>query len=170
MSYWITTHWPPFEKDKPKPSSPDPEYHYRVSLPNGRQNAGQELSEGDLVFIYESKTGRPLKSGGKYAPGRKGVIALVSPLTSILEKPDGESEEYQDGSSICWKWQARTQVKKLGFCSHDNVCSILGYKRGYTFHGFGDQHSGLKRIDEETFKALLKCFRAGLNPTNLKES
>ncbi len=158
MNYWITSHWPPFADDKPTLSSPDPEYHYRVYLPDGRQSAGRELRKGDLLFIYESKTGRPLKSERRYASGRMGVIALVSALTSILEKPNEEPEEYMDGSSICWKWQAETKVKKLGFCSHDNVCRILRFKKGYTFHGFGDQHSGLKKLSEKQFESLSDFF------------
>jgi len=159
MSYWITSHWPPFAEDKPRPSSPDPEYHYQVYLPDGRQSAGREFREGDLVFIYESKTGSPLKSGRKYALGRKGVISLVRALESINEKPDAEPDEYADGSRILWKWQARTKKKESGFCSHDDVCKVLKYKKSYTFHGFGDQHSGLKKLSEKQFEALADCFR-----------
>jgi hypothetical protein len=162
MNYWINSHWPPFLKHKPTPTSRDPEYHYRVYLPDGRQDAGQALARGDLVFIYETKWGRPRKDRQRYAePGRQKIIALVSVRTPIRPKLDEKREEYTDGSAILWKWQARTQVKKPGFCSHNDVCRILGYKIGYTFHGFGDQHSGLKRIDEETYKALLKCLRSG---------
>ena len=169
MNYWVTTHWPPFLRDKLKVSSPDPEYHYRIYLPDGREGAGQELRKNDLIFIYESKTGRPLKNRRKYAPGRKGIIALVKANTPILERPDEEleeyQEEYQDGSTIDWKWQAETQKKELGFCSHDNVCRILRFKIGYTFHGFGDQHSGLKKIDGKKYNALLECMRAGAQPS-----
>ncbi len=159
MSYWINSHWPPFLQDKPTPTSRDPEYHYRVYLPDGRQAAGQALAKNDLVFIYETKSGRPLKNGRKYAPGRQGIVALVRTLTPIVETNE-EAEEYADGSVICWKWQARTQKEELGFCSHDNVCRILRYSLNWTLRGFGSQHSGLKRIDEETFKALLKCLRS----------
>ena len=159
MNYWINSHWPPFLQHKPTPISPDPEYHYRVYLPDGRQEAGQALAKDDLVFIYETKTGRPLKNGRKYAPGRQGIVALVRTLTPILETNE-EPEEYADGSVICWKWQARTRVKELGFCSHDNVCRILGYSTNYTFRGFGDQNSGLKKITEKQFKLLLDCLRA----------
>ncbi|MBN1862669.1 MAG: hypothetical protein JW790_03395 [Dehalococcoidales bacterium] len=164
MNYWMTTHWPPFLKDKPNPPSPlpDPGYFYRVYLPDGREQAGQEMREGDYVFIYESKTGRTLKNGEEYAVGRQGVVALVRVFTSIQEIPSEEPDEYQDGSIICWKWQAITQVKELGFCSRDNVCRILDYSADYAFHGFGDQHSGLKRLTREEFEPLLYCFRAGI--------
>lgn len=160
MNCWINSHWPPFLEHKPTPTSPDPEYHYRVYLPDDRQDAGQALAKNDLVFIYETRTGRTLKNGRKYAPGRQGVVALVRTLTPILETNE-EPEKYADGSVLCWKWQARAQVKELGFCSHDDVCRILRYSQNWTLRGFGDQHSGLKRIDEETYKALLKCLRSG---------
>ena len=161
MSYWINIHWPPFAKDKPTLSSSDPPYHYQVYVPDGRQHAGRELQPGDYVFIYETKWGRPRKDGEKYAePGRQGIIALVCALTPICEKPSEERDEYLNGRVLWWKWQAETQVKKLGFCPHDDVCKILEYSPNWTLYGFGDQHSGLKKIDEETFKTLLNCFRA----------
>jgi len=162
MNYWINSHWPPFAKDKPEPPSPlpDPEYHYRVYLPDGRQDAGRELRKDDCIFIYETKWGRTLKSGEKYAIGRQGIVALVRALTSIQENPELKPDEYLNGSRIWWKWQARTQVKELGFCSHDDVCKILGYSTDYTFHGFGDRRSGLKKLTEGQFNSLLDCFRA----------
>ena len=161
MNYWITTHWPPFLHDKPTQSSPDPQYHYRVYLPNGREEAGQEMTGGDYVFIYESKWGRPRKDGEEYAePGRQGIIALVCARTPICEKPSEKREEYLDGSAILWKWQANTQVQEIGFCSRVNVCRALGCKEGYTFRGFGDKHSGLKKLSKKQFEALLACFRA----------
>ncbi len=161
MNYWITTHWPPFLQDKPTPSSPDPQYHYRVYLPDGRQHAGQELQPGDYVFIYESKWGRSRKDGEKYAePGRQGVIALVRATSPIQEKGDVEPEEYADGSIICWKWQTETQEHEIGFCSRVNVCRALGYREGYTFRGFGDKRSGLKKLSKKQYEALLACFRA----------
>ena len=164
MNYWVTSHWPPSAEDKPTTSSPDPAYHYRIYLPDGREGAGQELRKDDLVFIYESKTGRPLKNGRKYAPGRQGIIALVRAREPITEKPNDKPEKYADGSEILWKWQAGTKMEKLGFCSHENVCRILRFKKGYTFHGFGDQHSGLKKIDEKKYEALLECLRAVAQP------
>jgi len=160
MNYWITTHWPPFLQDKPTLSSPDPQYHYRVYLPDGREEAGQEMMKGDYVFIYESKTGRPLRNGRNYAYGRQSVIALVRTTSPIQEKSDEEPEEYADGSIICWKWQAETQEQEIGFCSRVNVCRALGYREGYTFRGFGDKHSGLKKLSKKQYEALLACFRA----------
>lgn len=160
MNYWLNIHWPPLQQHKPDPPSPlpDPEYHYRVYLPNGRQDAGQELRKGDHIFIYETKTGRARKDGKKYSGGRQGIIALVWALTPILPA-DVDPDEYLDGSIILWKWQARTQVKELGFCSHDDVCRILGYNKEWTFRGFGDQHSGLRRLGKREFKSLLRAFR-----------
>jgi len=162
MSYWINIHWPPFAKDKPTLSSSDPPYHYRVYIPDGRQHAGRELQPGDYVFIYETKWGRPRKDGEKYAePGRQGIIALVYAHTPICPNPSEKHEEYLDGSTILWKWQAKTDKKKLklGFCPHNDVCKILGYSPKWTLRGFGDKRSGLKKLrDKKQIKALLKYF------------
>jgi len=162
VNYWLNIHWPPLQEDKPEPPSPlpDPEYHYRVYLPDGRQNAGEDLKQGDYVFIYETKTGRARKGAGKYAPGRQGIIALVRVLTPIMEKPDEQPEEYLDGSVLWWKWQARSQVRQLGFCSRRDVCSILGYSKDYNFRGYGEARSGLRKLTKEQFDSLLEYFRA----------
>jgi len=160
MNYWINIHWPPFAKDKPTPSSSDPPYHYRVYLPDGRQDAGQELKADDYIFIYETKYGKPRRDRSKYAPGRQGIIALVCARTPICEKTSEEREEYLDGSTIWWKWQAKTDKKKLGFCPHDDVCKILGYSPNWTLHGFGDQRSGLKKLtNKKQIEAFLKYFQ-----------
>jgi len=160
MNYWITVHYPPWEGDKPSPLLPDPEYYYRIYLPDGRQSAGEELQPSDYVFIYESKTGKALKSGIRYRKGKYGVVALVKALSSIIENPESKPEEYLYSPPINWKWQVSTQIKELGFCSHDNVCKILEYSTDYTFLGFGDHHSGLKKLTAEQFIRLLHCFRA----------
>ena len=161
MNYWINIHWPTLARDKLKLPSPLPDngYHYQVYLPDGRQDAGQELRASDYVFIYETKGGRPRKDGKKYALGKQGIIALVRALEPILDT-HAEPEEYADGGSIRWNWQARTQVVELHFCSHDDVCKILGYSTAWTLRGFGDQKSGLKKLTQKQFESLFGCFRA----------
>lgn len=164
MKYWLNIHWPPRQKHKPDPPSPlpDPEYHYRVYLPDSREDAGKDLEAGDFIFIYETKAGRATKEGGRYALGRQGIVALVKALTAIMEKPDEKPEEYVDGSTLWWKWQARTQVRRLGFCSRLDVCKIFGYSADYYFRGFGDNRSGLKELTNDEFTALLETFSKSL--------
>ncbi len=159
MNYWINIHWPPSRRDKPTPSSPDPRYHYNVYLPDGRDAAGEELKSDDLIFIYETKYGRPRKDETQYAPGREGIIALVRAKTRIEEKENEPFEEYTDGTRLCWKWQADTAIKKRGFCSRVDMCRALKYKPNWTLHGFGDLHSGLKKITEEQYSSILSKFR-----------
>lgn len=164
MRYWLNIHWPAYKKDKPDPPSPlpDPEYHYWVYLPDGRQSAGKHLEPGDLVLIYETKKGRATKEGGMYALGQQGIVALVKALTPVTEKPDEPPEEYVDGSVLWWKWQARTQVRQLGFCTRQDVCRILGYSKAYNFRGYGKDKSGLGELTKEEFDSLLQCSRLNL--------
>ena len=153
MNFWITTHWPPLEGHE------NVEWRYHIFLPDGREQAGEELRPGDLIFIYESKTGRPLSnSTRKYIVGREGIVALVEAKSRVVEHNNVTPEEYADGSVICWKWQARTEVNRMGFCSRIQVCRALGYNRNYTLRGFGDHRSGLKKLTMEQFDSLNEWF------------
>lgn len=163
MNYWINVHWPSLEDDMPETPSPlpDPDFHYLVYLPDGRQQAASGLRPDDLIFIYESKTGRARTDGRKYAEGAFGIIALVRALTPVRIDPNAAPEYYVGGTSILWNWQALTQVRELGFCHHDDVCRIMGYSTNWTLHGFGDLHSGIKKITPDQYRALLNIFRQG---------
>ena len=81
-----------------------------------------------------------------------------SSLTAI---PDSQPEEYADGSRIRWQWHAPVSIcSRSGFIDRTNLNQILGYKSDYNFHGFGDHHSGLKKISESKFNSLVKAFHA----------
>ncbi|MBI4185915.1 MAG: hypothetical protein HY530_00210 [Chloroflexi bacterium] len=169
MNYWINIHWPPLLRDKPTPSSPDPGYHYRVYLPDGREAAGDGLISGDFVFIYETKTGPIRVDGEKYSPGRQGIIALVRTQRSIQDV-GSDPEQYIDRPPIDWRWQAPTQFEEAGFCSREDVCRTLGYSRNWTLHGFGDLRSGLKKLTPGEYEALSRCFRTGVQSARATES
>ncbi len=57
MNYWITTKWPPYEGED------EDEDSFNVDLQDGRANEAKEkLEKGDLIFIYQLKTG-PIEKG-----------------------------------------------------------------------------------------------------------
>ena len=47
-----------------------------------------------------------------------------------------------------------------GFCASIGSTNSLGYKPRYRLRGFGDRRSGLKKITEEQFRALVRAFHA----------
>lgn len=162
MNYWLTTHWPPRFDADPNDNSNG------VWLPDGREAAGADFKKGDKVFIYQSRSGRPeiLKriDGSEYTvwsiEGKEGIIAVCEADSEIFEDAGAEPSKYTDGSEIWWRWYAPlTLLSKSGFVPRQRINEVLGYKTDYNFRGFGDLHSGLKKISEEQFNDLLTIFR-----------
>jgi hypothetical protein len=151
MGYWLTAHWPPLQEWAKPPLG--------VYLADGRQEAGQDLRPGDLVFIYQTKTGKPRKDGKPYRLGREALVFLVRATTRIKEFSEEEREVYKDGTTLWWKWQAKTSLEEYGFCPRQIVCQVLGYNPNYNFRGFGKQHSGLLPLDKTQFDFLYRRFR-----------
>lgn len=173
MNYWLTTHWPPRVDDDPTDVATG------VWLPDGREQAGAELKKGDKVFVYQSRSGRPERRktiDGKEIivhsiKGREGIIAVCEAQSEIYEYEDSEPSKYVDGSEIWWRWHAPlTTLSKSGFVSRESMNAILGYKPNFNLHGFGDLHSGLKRITKEQYTSLLELFRGTLKikPHNIR--
>lgn len=154
MKYWLTTQWPP-TVDGPQ-GVPE-----GVWLQEGKEHAGRDLSRGDLVFIYETKTGRPREDRLRYWLGRQGIVALVEILNVSLDNSFAHSHEvYSDGGELLWKKVARTQPTDVTrFCSHDDTCDCLQYSTNYFFRGFGRYNSGLLELGETEFGCLRSRFR-----------
>ena len=161
MKYWLTTHWPHrIDSDKNT-------LHEGVHIPNGRENSVKQMQEGDFVFIYESKSGRPEKrkliTGDKIIvpcyEGKEGIVVLAKIITRPYELEDTEPKEYSDGSSIWWRYYAETEIiNSHGFIPRNIVNRIIGYEENYNFRGFGSEHSGVKELSEEEYNLLLKEF------------
>lgn len=117
------------------------------------------LDLGDFVFIYQTKTGKPRKDRKPYRLGREAVVFLVRATTGIKECSEEERELYKDGTTLWWKWQAKTSLKEYGFCPRQIVCQVLGYNPNYNFRGFGKQRSGLLPLDKTQFDLLYRRFR-----------
>jgi hypothetical protein len=153
MKYWLTTQWPP-RLDSPR-------VHEGVWLQEGKEDAGRDLRSADLVFIYETKTGRRRQDGLGYWSGRQGIVALVRVVGVNLEKGFAQFHEvYSDGDELLWKMVARTRlIDSSHFCQHDDVCDCLGYSRNYFFRGFGRSKSGLKELSKPESACLRGRFR-----------
>ena len=169
MNYWVTTHWPPREDDP---------YHIAdgLWLPEGRERAGKDVTKGDMVVVYQAKTGRTevrRQPDGKQLfvknmRGKEGVIAITEAQGPLHALEGSVTKKYADGSSIWWRWYTPLKlVSRSGYVSRQRLNAILGYAANYSLRGFGDAKSGLKRISQGEFAEILKAFKEGL-PTPSK--
>ncbi|MBU1635182.1 DUF91 domain-containing protein [bacterium] len=153
MKYWLTTHWPPTIDNKDEVGS-------GIWLPEDRASAGKRIEPGDLVAVYESQSGKKIlktfSDGHKETipriGGRKGIILYGEVLSKISAQQEYPREYYADGTDIWWKWYAPVKIlSQSGFLSNKDLCNILGFSKNYSFHGFGEEHSGLKEITQKQF-------------------
>lgn len=163
MNYWVTTQFPA-RLDYPKNSPIEGVY-----VPDGRELAVVDMEVGDVVFVHESRTGRVetrrLLNGTTYSigchPGREGVVAIIKITSHVFEIEGTEPTEYADGSQVWWRYMAESEtLNTKGFVPRKSLNEILGYKGSYSLHGFGDYHSGIKRIEETHAQAILRAFIA----------
>jgi RecB family endonuclease NucS len=163
MNYWLTTHWPPYE-DEPADS-----VAAGVWLAEGRQSAGASMGQGDLVFIYQPRTGRTLietQADGSTRNracqvGREGIVALGRVEAPISAQADAVPERYTDGTETWWRWYAPIKLlNRSGFVSRAVFLPILGYSTNYNLRGLGEAHSGLKKLDQRQFEELVRMYRS----------
>lgn len=148
MDYWLTTHWPQ-RKGQEKVA-----WRVWIFMADGREQAGSDIQPGDLVFVYESKRGRRLRDREyDYCDGKECIVTLAR-ATSRLERSGSQPEQYADGTEIWWAWRAITVPVVECSIPREAVCRALGYSPNYYFRGFGDHHSGLKKLTEQQFETL----------------
>ena len=162
MNYWITTHWPPRVNDESVAGT-------GVWVPEGRQQAAEDMRPGDYVAVYESRSGRienrTLPDGTTIKVpcklGREGMICYGTADSRVSAIRGSQPEKYADGSEIWWRWYTRVSVlSRTGFVKRPDLLKILGYNPRFNLHGFGDYHSGLKKITEGQFRDLVRAFHA----------
>src|SRR5271157_1120612 len=165
MNFWITTHWPPRIDRNPNDVAGG------IWLPEGRQAAGSDLKEKDKVLVYQARSGRSeimrrMDGSEIVVPtimGKEGIISICEAQSEIFEDEDSEPEKYVDGTEIWWRWHAPlTILSKSGFVPREIMNATLGYKLGYNLRGFGDLHSGLKKITEDQYNDLVRMFRGNV--------
>jgi len=156
---WFTTHWPRREGEQGPQSG--------VYVQDGKEHVLQDMRVGDLVWIYESDSGktvvRTAADGSKHQlrclPGRQGVVALCQVTAPPMAAADAMPENYTDGDSKWWRWQADTTVlSSSGFIPREVAAGCLGYKPNYVFRGFGAAGSGIRRITNAEHASLLARF------------
>ena len=153
MNYWFTTHWPP--------QNGNGNGNTAVWVPDRRERAANDMSQGDYVAVYETKSGRTEVDKDPCKPGRQGMICYGVADSGIQAITDDVPTRYADGTEIWWRWRAPISIcSRSGFVERTDVLRILGYNRNYNFRGFGHCHSGLKKISESEFKSLVKAFHA----------
>lgn len=153
MKYWLTIHWPPLRNSPP--------WQDGVWLAEGKEGAAKALSPGDLVFVYETLTGRPRRDRLRYRLGRQGLVALFEVMDVNLDPGfDQWREVYRDGTQLVWKLVGTTRtIDDSHYCPHQDACSCLGYSHKYSFQGFGKDKSGLKELSEQQFAGLRNLFQ-----------
>ena len=164
VNYWITTHWPPRGDEESRTEKTE------VWVPEGRQQAANDMRPGDYVAVYESRSGRaeirmlPDGTTTKVAckAGRERMICYGTVDSRVSAIPDSQPTKYTNGSEIWWRWRTPVTVwSRTGFVARPDLLRILGYKKpNWNLRGFGDYHSGLKKIREAEFKALVQAFHA----------
>lgn len=161
MRYWFTTHWPARE-DEPADRTP-----YGVWAPDDKLAVIKDLSQGDLVWIYEAKSG-PIEEREEEGVtrrvrcrrGRMGVIGLVVATEPPQEAAGSRAEQYVGRTGIWWRYHAATRpFNTAGFIPMSEAVLLLGHKPAFNFHGYGGG-SGLKEIGLAAHERLLKAFLA----------
>lgn len=162
MNYWLTTHWPRFESD------PTSEVEPGVWLQENAGQVGAGLDTGDIVFIYQAKSGLDLvettASGmdvrKRRRVGRAGIVAVATAVGPFGRQDDRVAlERYANGTPKCWRWHAPLKVRSMaGFLPLAKVLEVLGQSPAYTFRAFGDRHSGLKRLRRDQHDQVLEAF------------
>lgn len=158
--YWITTQWPASVDQRARKR--------RVYLPDDRAAAGEKFAKGDRIIMYESRTGRrrigsTVQGTSQGAiprnVGREGVVEILEAQSSFVKDRRIPRERYSDGTSIWWCWYADVEVvNRSGFVSRKRLNQLLGHKPGNRFRAYGTLHSGLKQIDETTYRAIVDAF------------
>jgi hypothetical protein len=171
MNYWITTHWP---RQQDTPSS---EPYGDVWVKDGQWDVIKQLVPGDLVFIYESRSG-PLPlghnpDGSTYkrpkAQGKEGIVALVSVKERANQPLDRAEAQYDNGQKMWWRFRVSTEpLNSGGFIPRTTFLPVIGQKPTYNLRGFGENHSGVKQLTARQFTTLRKMYEESADSEDRK--
>jgi hypothetical protein len=162
LRYWLSAQAPPPE------GAPDQKFDC-LPLAAGREAAGLELEPGDLVLVYQSKSGRPVRRGNadgtetwvRTVAGRQGIAAVAEVAGRVTRDAGIEKTEYIDGAELCWCWRAPLNAFSIdGYVPLSDVNRVLGFKPAYNFGGFAYRNSGLREIEGGEYWALVEIFRS----------
>jgi hypothetical protein len=130
MTYWLT------EQD---PFVLDRKAHNGVWVRPGKENAAQNLAQGDLVYVYEVFRSRDTGESG----GAKAVV-LLSEVTTRVHEDEGK-----------WIRVAETGPIAEGNCPHSDLLRIIDRKR---IQSLGPLNSKLMELDDEQSEQIADYF------------
>ena len=153
IMYWITTQWPQLTNQFNNPKNQS----LYLKPENSKVVEGQMMI-GDIVFIYQSKTGPEEIEDNRVFKRHQGVegINQISIVSNIKKEKDCFNLHFKDCSQ---NWCEYAEMKTLNrniFIPRKEICEILGYSDNYNLHGFGDSHSGIKKINKECAVRLVE--------------
>lgn len=151
MNYWLTVHWPAREDE-----DQDANWQYWIFLAQGWESSGNNIKPGDRVVIYETANAPRVKLGRRLInrlPGRKGVIAIATIKTVLVEDPKAEIEELEDGRKRRWSFRAKTKIDSKGFMTLNDLRKCLD-KNGFSARIPG----GLMKLKATQFNSILNKF------------
>lgn len=164
MRYWITTQSPPERREV---MSTEVDY---IWVPDKRHEHAFNLKPGDLVVVYQGKTGpirvdldsdnNVLKKYYRHY-GVGGVVALVEIVGPLENNRETEPEYYSKNKSkpILWCWRAPSKtINSKGYLSRQDLSKAIGYKTTHKYQGFGTKKSGLMEITAEKFHRIRNGF------------
>ncbi len=101
--------------------------------------------------------------------GRAGVVALVRVIERATQPPESHEEQYDNGERMWWRYCAQTEpVNSGGFIPRSTFLPLIGYKANWNLHGFGDNHSGVKRLGAEEFTQLRALYEESAEHLDLE--
>ena len=154
MNYWLTTHWPPFE---------DHIQTAGIWFQARHQDLADLVRPRDKVIVYEgiTRVSYTAQNGRIYQSRRPGHggIAWYGTVTAPSGDSGVEPRDYDQRGVMHWSWFAPVRVTSCaGYLPRVELCDILRRPRSYTFHGFGEEHSGSMRIPREQFDEIVRRF------------
>ena len=152
--YWFTIQYP---NDQSCPLNTAHE-HENVYAQTGRHTILSQIQLGDIVFIYETKTGEREVGTLPLYTGYQGIVTIAEVINTVVPTPT-PLKHYTSGKSINWGYYVEADpVCHYGRVSQADTNKILGYKPHYNFHGFGIDYSGVKEISRNQAQQLKTIF------------
>lgn len=151
MNYWFTVHWPLRVDERINAA-----WRNWIFLAEGWEALGQIIQPDDRVFIYETESAPRIRDGTRLIerrPGRKGIVALATVMTSLEYERDINPEILEDGRERRWSYRARTHTDQESFLSLVELRNLLR-KPGFSARMPG----GLMRLEEVQFNRILRRF------------
>jgi hypothetical protein len=87
------------------------------------------------------------------------VVALVRVTERAIQPTDSVPELYDNGEEMWWRYRVSTEPVNSGACiPREQFLPIIGYSPNWNLHGFGDNHSGVKRLTAKQFADLREMY------------